>query len=146
MVIAAMLLAMAGCKSERVVRDHSVAAQFSAFNKNGWTVASGQSAAAQAKARAKAKKNQAVAKNTVNSPNNMFLSDVHWTTNLKVDDPTPGSPSVTHTSAIPGLGITPGGTLAPNAGPAMMGPADPAAPMAPPASGVLSSDGVVPSR
>ncbi len=144
LIVALMVAAVVGCESKpRVVRDHSVAAQFSAFNKNGWTVATAQTEA-QAKARAKAKKNQVVVKN--NGPSNMFLSDVHWTTNLKVDDPTPNNPSVTHTSSIPGLGITPGGGLAPNAAPAMIGPADPAGPLAPPASGVPSSGGVVPSR
>jgi hypothetical protein len=147
-LVVAGVAGVAGCESHKVVRDHSVAAQFAAFNKNGWSVSSAE----QPKSKAKAKARPVASSNT-----GMFLDNVHWTTNLKVDDPafgSPGGPSVTQNAAAPSLGVKPAdgggvsgnGGLAPGASPDMMGPAVPSLPAGGPGTGGPSSGGVVPAR
>lgn len=163
-------LVVTGCMTEqRVISDNSVTAQFSALNgRNGWAVADATTDKARAQAaaaRAKARKNQPV---PVANNNASFLGDVHWTTNLKIDDP--AVPQATHPTPtagaagagyIPGMGAPPSGnqppantasipdsTLAPGPAPAMMQPdAPPVGPSIPGMDpGYTSSPGPLPGR
>ncbi len=152
------LVSLGGCMTEqRVLVDHSVAAQFAQFDgKSGFQVSS---AATRKKAEKQRKAEQFVP--VANNNDSFFGGPVHWTTDLKLDDPKgapkgdKSKPGPAASGYVPGLGLPPAGSstpdnglfdpaLAPGPAPAMMGPAGPA-PSAP-GSGDTSSAGPLPGR